>query len=63
MAGVLTLLSGNSNKGLAEGVAKALDGAPLGEVKVSKFANGETSVSVEYVRPLVQCRLVLACAH
>lgn len=46
MASVLTLLSGNASKDLAEDVAKILDGATLAPATVSKFANGETSVSI-----------------
>ena len=46
MASVLTLLSGNSSKELAEDVAKILDGASLAPATVAKFANGETSVSI-----------------
>ena len=61
MASVLTLLSGNSSKDLAEDVAKILDGASLAPATVSKFANGETSVSIGCVSDAGSVTLDCVC--
>eukprot|EP00041_Stephanoeca_diplocostata_P019849 m.432569 g.432569 ORF g.432569 m.432569 type:complete len:362 (-) comp21410_c0_seq3:1908-2993(-) len=44
--GLLKLIRGNSCPELAEAVALALDGTELSKATVTKFLNGETSVSV-----------------
>lgn len=42
----IKIFSGNSNPALAEGIAKAL-GVQVGKCKISTFADGEISVSIE----------------
>lgn len=46
MVGRLTIFSGNSNPSLSAGIAAEL-GLPLGQLKVSRFSDGEIAVEIE----------------
>ncbi len=46
MVGRLSIFSGNSNPGLAAGIAAKL-GLPLGQRKVTRFSDGEIAVEIE----------------